>query len=67
MTIDLFDMSNVTIFKEIEKKQKVGDAYTLLCLRSASLVSVWLKDPVLLQNSCCDASRVQGCWNLAKT
>ena len=36
MTEDIFDMSNVRIFKEIEKK-KWGDVYTLLCLRSAEL------------------------------
>ena len=36
MTEDIFDMSNVTIFKEIEKK-KMGDVYTLLCLQSAEL------------------------------
>ena len=32
----LFDMSNVRIFKEIEKK-KIAAVYTLLCLRSAEL------------------------------
>ena len=32
----IFDMSNVRIFKEIEKKN-LGDVYTLLCLRSAEL------------------------------
>ena len=32
----VFDMSNVRIFKEIEKK-KMGDVNTLLCLRSAEL------------------------------
>ena len=36
MTFDVFDMSNVRIFKEIEKK-KMGDVYTLLCLRSVEL------------------------------
>ena len=36
VTEDIFDMSNVSIFKEIEKK-KMGDVYTLLCLRSAEL------------------------------
>ena len=36
MTEDIFDMSNVTIFKEIDKK-KMGAVYTLLCLRSAEL------------------------------
>ena len=36
MTDDVFDLSYVNIFKEIEKK-KMGDAYTLLCLRSAEL------------------------------
>ena len=34
VTENIFDMSNVRIFKEIEKK-KIGDVYTLLCLRSA--------------------------------
>ena len=36
MTEGIFDMSNVGILKEIEKK-KMGDVYTLLCLRSAGL------------------------------
>ena len=36
MTEDIFDMSNVRNFKEIEKK-KMRDVYTLLCLRSAEL------------------------------
>ena len=36
MTKDIFDMSNVRIFKEIEKK-KMRDVYTLLCLRLAEL------------------------------
>ena len=36
MTEDIFDMSNVIIFKVIEKK-KMWDVYTLLCLRSAEL------------------------------
>ena len=36
VTEDIFDMSKVRIFKEIEKK-KLGDVYTLLCLRSAEL------------------------------
>ena len=35
MTDSIIDMSNVRIFKEIEKKQKIGDDYTLLCLQSA--------------------------------
>ena len=34
VTEDIFDMSNVRIFKEIEKKT-MWDVYTLLCLRSA--------------------------------
>ena len=34
MTEDVFDMSNVGIFEETEK-EKMGDVYTLLCLRSA--------------------------------
>ena len=36
MTEDIFDMSNVRIFKESEKK-KMGDVNTLLCLRQAEL------------------------------
>ena len=36
VTEDIFDMSNVRIFKEIEKKN-LGDVYTLLGLRSAKL------------------------------
>ena len=36
VTEDIFDMSNVRIFKEIKKK-KNGDVNTLLCLRSAEL------------------------------
>ena len=35
MTKDLFDMSNVICFKEIEKK--IGHVYILLCPRSAKL------------------------------
>ena len=34
MTEDIFDMSNVIIFKEVEKKE-MGDVYALLCLQSA--------------------------------
>ena len=36
MREDIFDMSNVRIFKEIEKKN-MGAVYTLLCLRSVEL------------------------------
>ena len=36
VTEDIFEMSNVRIFKEIEEK-KMGDVYTLLCIRSAEL------------------------------
>ena len=36
VTEDIFDMSNMRIFKEVEKKEK-GDVYALLCLRSAEL------------------------------
>ena len=32
----IFDMTYVRIFKEIEKN-KMGDVYTLLCLRSVEL------------------------------
>ena len=53
VTEDVFDISNVRFFKEIEKKN-IGDVYTLLCLRS----SVWLKEPMLFQNMCSEASRV---------
>ena len=36
VTKDIFDMSNVRNFKEIEKK-KMRDVYTLLCLSSVEL------------------------------
>ena len=36
VTDDIFDMSTVRYFKEIEKK-KVADVYTLLCFWSAEL------------------------------
>ena len=39
MTKDILDMSNMRIFKEIEKKK--GDVYTLICLRSAELSKAW--------------------------
>ena len=39
MPEDTFDVSNVRIFKEIEKK-KIGDVYTLLCHRSSELCKV---------------------------
>ena len=44
----------------------MGDVCTLVRLWSAEL-SVWLKEPMLFQNICSDATRVQDCWNLAKT
>ena len=34
---DIYDMSIVRFFIEIEKKQNMGDVYSLLCLRSAEL------------------------------
>ena len=40
VTEDIFDMSNVRIFKEIERK-KLEDVYTLLCFRSAELSKVF--------------------------
>ena len=40
MTENIFDISNVIIFYEIEMK-KMGDAYTLLCLRSAELIKAF--------------------------
>ena len=68
MTKDIIDMSNMRTFdKEIEKIKK-GDVYTLLYLWSAEFSkSFWLKEPMLFQNICSDASRVQDCWILAKT
>ena len=36
VTEDIFDMSNVRLFKEIEKI-KIGDAYILLCLQLVEL------------------------------
>ena len=42
MTENIFDiMNNMRIFKEIEKKKKMGDVYTMLCLRSAELSKVF--------------------------
>ena len=61
ITDDIFDMSNVRIFKEIEREKK-RDVYTLLCLRLAELSKAF----GLIQNICSDASRVQDYWNLAK-
>ena len=67
MTEFIFDMSNVRIFKEIEKK-KMGDVYTLLCLHPAELSKAFdKKEPMLFQNISSDASMVQDCWNIAKT
>ena len=61
MTEDIFNMSNVRIFKEIEKK-KMGDAFTLLCLPSAGLSKSFG-----LRNLCYSIiSVVHDCWNLAK-
>ena len=60
-------MSNVRIFKEIAKK-KMGDVYTLFYVfGQPSSVKRLAKQPMLLQNSFRDASRVQDCWNLSKT
>ena len=40
----------------------------ILCCVFGQLSSVKrLAEPMLLQNICSDASRVQDCWNLAKT
>ena len=65
MTEDIFDKSNVRIFKEIEKK-KMGDVYTLLGIRSAELGKAFgLRN--LFQNICSDTSRVQDCWNFTET
>ena len=63
---DIFDMSNVRIFKEIEKK-KWG--VFILCYVFGQLSSVkrLTKESMLFQNMCSDASMVQDCWNLAKT
>ena len=45
MTEDIFDMSNVRNFKEIEKKN-MGDVSTLLCLWSAELsIAFGLRNP----------------------
>ena len=66
MTEDIFDMSNVRMFKETGMK-KMRDVYTSLCLWSAELSKAWLTEPMIFQNICSDASRVQDCWNLAKT
>ena len=46
----------------------MGEVYTLFCLRSAELSKAFLlKEPMLFQNICSDASMVQDCRNLAKT
>ena len=46
----------------------MGDAYTLLCLRSAELSKAFgLRNLCYSKISCSDASRVPDCWNLAKT
>ena len=60
MTEDIFDMSNVRIFKEIEKK-KMRNVYALLCLRSAELIKAFgLRNLCYSKISdCSDASRVQ--------
>ena len=63
MPEDIFDMSNVRIFQEIEKK-KMGDVYTLLCLWSAELSKAFgIRNLRMLFQ----ASGVNDCWNLAKT
>ena len=59
---DIVDMSNVRIFKEVEKR-KMWDVYTLVCLLSAELSKAF----GLFLNICSDTSIVQGCWNLSKT
>ena len=69
--INLFDMSNVRIFnKEIEKK-KWGMFILCYVFGQLSLVvtykSVRLEELILFQNICSDASRVQDCWDTAKT
>ena len=56
VTEDKFDMSNVIIFKEFERKN--GECLYLLCLRSAELSKAFA---ILFQNICSDASRVQDC------
>ena len=70
--INLFDMSNVRIFNKEIEKQKWGMFILCYVFGQLSLVvtynlSVWLKELILFQNICSDASRVQDCWNLAKT
>ena len=46
MTEDIFDMSNARISKYTEK-EKMGDTYTLLCLRTAELSKAYV-----LRNLC---------------
>ena len=63
MTEDIVDMSIVRIFKKLRRK-KWEYVSTLLCLFSAELSKgVRLKEPMLFQNICSNASMVQGCWN----
>ena len=64
MTEDIFDMSNVRIFKEIEKKKKRG--MFIRCYVFGQLSSVKHLEPMLFQNICSDASRVQDCCNLVQ-
>ena len=60
MTEDIFDMGNVRIFKEIEKKKNEGRVYTLLCLWSAELSKAFgLRNLMLFHNICIDASMVK--------
>ena len=66
MTEDIFGMSNVFFFKEIEKK-KMGDVYTLLCLRSAEISNAFeLRTLCYSRISVVMFFMVQECWNLSK-
>ena len=46
MTEDIFDMNNVRIFKEIEKKKKIGMFILCYVFGQLSSVRVWLKEPI---------------------
>ena len=41
VTEDIFDMSNVRIFNEIEKKKKMGDVYTLVFDQLSLVRNLW--------------------------
>ena len=67
MTYDIFDISNVRVLKEILKKKKWRIFILFYVFGQLSSQSVSLKEPMLFQNTCRDASREQDCWNLTES